>query len=975
VVGQHGHPSPFVGRDAEASVLAIALRTATRGAFRCIVIDGEPGVGKTRLATDLLARSRGRFLPLRARGHLSGSASPFGLWAELFDSHLRQRPDDEVVRLCGGYVADLSGILRAAARLHGSWRLDVPPTHVREALTVVLANLAREEPVVVLLDDMHLADASSWETLDYIARNMTDNQVLVLVCARLGEMAERAIGEHVLFGLEQDGVLTRLDLQPLKEPPVRELAERVLGRPSAPPGLAAWLFRESRGNPLFAVSLLDAVLDAGIDLTAPRLAAIPQALSARVAQRLQVLDEHSQSVLDLLAVVGRPTDLEELRRIHSSRAGQSVPVAIGRLVDARLVVARDADGDPAYEVSHPLVQECIYTGLDPVRRRALHHQVALALEASDRLGEAARHHARSAQRGDVEAVAVLSRALAESWTRQTYAEAFVILGSLLDVLASGDRRWVDVLDAMPPDAGWAASYNRIAFDIRPGVAALSEIERVLLDQQRVIDATVDSRAQRRLALVSSYLAGLLGWCLGEVDDAAARAARAADLYERAGDLAQARAARCDLAWFEGLARRYGAQEALTRQVLIAAEAANDPENTVVALSSLFAAATVRGDFDGAWSASRRLVETAKACGNPSRVAFGLAIQAQSLALAGELDDARRALDDALTVERAFDNIVAETEIVVAWEAGKFLRVARDGPGVAARSGPTQQAGLLSYVAMAAAEVGDLAAAHRHLETAGRMLPHQRFWITSDHYDRACGRVAWVAEDHDTSVERLGRAAAEFLDAGALPYASHVLADLAEAAWVAVMPKVAADAARAAEDVARQLGRPHFAALAALAGAAAALAVGRYDEGAEAALEAAQLFLGRGYQALGARSLALLGRCLVTQDRKAAVERLREAVEVFGMCGCRWRRDQALETLRHLGKPGQRAAAASTGPGSLTGREREITALAVQGMSARAIGELLHIGERTVESHLARVYLKFGVHSREQLADAIALHAS
>ena len=80
------------------SALAIALRSAHRGKFRCIVIDGEPGVGKTRLATDLLARSRGRFLTLRARGHLSGSASPFGLWAELFDSHLRHRPNDEVVR-------------------------------------------------------------------------------------------------------------------------------------------------------------------------------------------------------------------------------------------------------------------------------------------------------------------------------------------------------------------------------------------------------------------------------------------------------------------------------------------------------------------------------------------------------------------------------------------------------------------------------------------------------------------------------------------------------------------------------------------------------------------------------------------------------------------------------------------------------------------------------------------------------------
>ena len=157
---------------------------------------------------------------------------------------------------------------------------------------------------------------------------------------------------------------------------------------------------------------------------------------------------------------------------------------------------------------------------------------------------------------------------------------------------------------------------------------------------------------------------------------------------------------------------------------------------------------------------------------------------------------------------------------------------------------------------------------------------------SDHYDRACGRVAWVAGDRDTSVEQLSRAATEFLDAGALPYASSVLADLAEAAAAAARPKVAADAAVSAENVAGQLGRPQFAALAALAGAAAALAVGRHDEGAEMADGAVRLFLSRGYQALGARSLALLGRCLVSRDREAAVKRLRAAVEMFDACGCR-----------------------------------------------------------------------------------------
>ena len=155
--------------------------------------------------------------------------------------------------------------------------------------------------------------------LDYLARNMIDTGVLVLVCARLGEMVERALGEHVLFGLEQDGVLTRLDLQPLTGPMCVSWPNGCSTAICAI-GPGWWLFRESQGNPLFAVSLLDAVVDTGVDLAAPRLAAIPPALSARVAERVQALDEHSRSVLDLLAVVGRPTDLEELRRFHSSPA-------------------------------------------------------------------------------------------------------------------------------------------------------------------------------------------------------------------------------------------------------------------------------------------------------------------------------------------------------------------------------------------------------------------------------------------------------------------------------------------------------------------------------------------------------------------------------------------------------------------------------------------------------------------------------
>ena len=308
-----------MGRAAETSELDDQFRRSLRGEFRSVLIDGEPGVGKTRLASAFLTRHRVRAVTLRARGHPSGGATSFGMWAEVFDSHLRSRSRDEVTRLCGGLVEDLAGLLRTAAMVRGSWRADLLPMRIREALTVLLANIARERPVVILLDDIHLADASSWEVLGYLARNLADARVLVVACARLDEVVERSVGRHVLFGLEQEGVLSQMLLRPLQDPHVRELAERVLARPSVPSALVTWLFTESQGNPLFAVTLLEALLSEGADLTAPSLAEIPRALADRIAPNVEGLDPQSRETLELLAVVGRPVNDAELRRFRERR--------------------------------------------------------------------------------------------------------------------------------------------------------------------------------------------------------------------------------------------------------------------------------------------------------------------------------------------------------------------------------------------------------------------------------------------------------------------------------------------------------------------------------------------------------------------------------------------------------------------------------------------------------------------------------
>jgi putative transposase of IS4/5 family DUF4096/AAA ATPase-like protein len=157
-----GRAVTLVGRDAELALLAAELDRARTGEPRCVALLGEPGIGKTRLARELAGR--GGWWSSWPRAHLSGATTPFGLWSEAFERHLRGLERPRVSELCSGFLDDL------------------------------------------LLDDVHLADASSWEALSYLARSLTDARVLVVATARPAELAAQPVGTEVLLGLEQEGL-------------------------------------------------------------------------------------------------------------------------------------------------------------------------------------------------------------------------------------------------------------------------------------------------------------------------------------------------------------------------------------------------------------------------------------------------------------------------------------------------------------------------------------------------------------------------------------------------------------------------------------------------------------------------------------------------------------------------------------------------------------------------------------------------
>jgi ATP/maltotriose-dependent transcriptional regulator MalT len=205
---------------------------------------------------------------------------------------------------------------------------------------------------------------------------------------------------------------------------------------------------------------------------------------------------------------------------------------------------------------------------------------------------------------------------------------------------------------------------------------------------------------------------------------------------------------------------------------------------------------------------------------------------------------------------------------------------------------------------------------------------------------------------------LKRCAADVISTGARTFAALVLTDLAEVAAESGDMRAATEAATELASIARGIDRVLYHGLAALASAS------RGD--GTAAHRAEELLSNTGCKAFHARALDLLGRSLLGTDRMAAVDTLQRAAIEFDACGAAWRGDRVRGTLRGVGARGRRSATAGSGPSALTRREWQVARLAAHGRSARDIGAELFISERTVETHLANIYVKLGVGSKTEL---------
>ena len=371
---------PLVGRVGELDRLRSDLEDAFAGRGRIALLTGEPGIGKTRLAEELGAHATSRGALVVWGQCYSGRGAPtFWPWTQTIRTLVEHLPSDMVTAALGRGAAEIGRLVPEVRDLVPD--LESPPPldpeferfRLCDALTRFLIRLAAKRPIVIVLEDLHWADAASLELLTFLAGAIVEAPLLIVASYRNVGVAGRGRLVGTLGDLARQPVVRRLDVTGLDQDAVRQLM-LATGHPASDE-LVGPVYRRTQGNPFFLVETLRLHSAAG---DVPDLTSVPTGVREVIRQRLSLLPVDTVDAMDAAAVLGLDFELT----ILATTLGLDLADCLLRLepaFDAGLVVSRDGPG--RFRFSHVLVRDTLYEDLSVATRARLHQRAASALEA------------------------------------------------------------------------------------------------------------------------------------------------------------------------------------------------------------------------------------------------------------------------------------------------------------------------------------------------------------------------------------------------------------------------------------------------------------------------------------------------------------------------------------------------------------------------------------------------------------------
>jgi ATP/maltotriose-dependent transcriptional regulator MalT len=951
----------LVGRGRELAEIEGALDQLTGGQPWLVQIAGEPGIGKSRLLAELCRSGEERgYLVLEGRAAEFERDIPFGLIVDALNDYLGSLEPSLLRALDEALVAELASVFPAVPRYERLTPLrdDTAERYrLHYAIRTVLEKLTTRQPMLLALDDVHWADAASVEVLTHLLRRFRGP---LLTALAYRQPPPRLLG--ALEAAARSGFGTRLELAPLST----EDAGRLIGS-DLDEATRALIYRESGGNPFYIEQL--ARTSHGRPLASRSGPAqpggvVPRAVIAAIREELGTASAESRVTLQAAAVTGESFEPELVGAI-AEQTDAAVLAAVDELVEFDFI--RPTEAPRRFRFRHPIVRRAVYDAIPQGWRIGAHARAAAALAAANAPAVVRAHHVeRSAVVGDEQAIGLLVQAGRDAAPRAPETAGRWLLAATR--LLSGSENVARRLSLESEAAGaliYAGSYDEGLEVLEQASSrlppeAVEERARLVARiafAKRMSGRPLESRSlvERSLASLPPDSTGALALTLELAIDHYWRG-EFVPMHEVAQDVwtrARERGERLFAAWAgalcslaSGSANRLAEARAELGEVEAICAELSDEElvEQIDVLGYVAQASSLLERSDDALKYARRALRLAQSTGQSPFIPGLLVLETNALCMQGRITEAVAVADTA-------------TDAAVLTGNDQFAMWALWADAAAcSTAGDTARALASAREAAARAE--------RMHETFFSSLSRLHLAAALNAAGDATGARAELAGFEGGPDQRL-------LDLrGGQGWELMIQTQLSLADW-----RGAAKSAQTAEARARSTSLPQRTATAVCARAAVLLAGDDPPGAARAAREAIPLAQSTGNPLLSARARALLGAALGRLGEvESAISELEYAERTLFEAGAMREAAATAQELRRLGWRGPRRArsgAGGRGPAALSAREQEVAQLVAAGKRNREVAAALFVSEKTVESHLARIYDKLGVRSRAALATILA----
>lgn len=680
--GIKGISSPLVGRERELQALKSSIKELCEGRGQIVSIIGEAGLGKSRLLEEA-RRSDNTARWLEGRSLSYQTLTPYApfvdMLGKLFDLHIDDKEPDRydkvsstVDRLLPGRASELApfisvplGIELAGDDLDRVKYLMPPDLRQRvfKAVSELIERLGKEQPLVLVFEDLHWADATSLDLVQQMMPVIARTPVAIVALFR-PQVQDQSWGFHEAAGRDYHDRYTSIQLEPLDESDARQLVANLLEIEDLPEQVRGLILKKSEGNPFFVEEVIRSLLDAKLvirenshwratqEISSIR---VPDTLAAVITARLDRLDEDSKRTAQTAAVLGREFQFGVLAEV--SEFPETLDPSLTALESRELIRERSVAPERLYLFKHAVTQETTYSTILLSRRREMHRRVAECFERvePDRVNEIAWHYLEAKE--EERALPYLIAAGDRAARAYSMPEAIASFTKAVDIARRGEQRGL----ARRAFEGLGNSQS-FAFDIPAALKTYEEMDEW---------AKAHDDVPMQVSAINK-LANTLAFSAGQFPSAEKYLAEAEELAHAVGDkpgLVESYFVRCGMCTTMGDFDRvvfYMTQSADFGREL------NLQDQVVTALDHTARSHLLMTRFDDAWKIAQQGLQLAREIKNRDIESAILTTIAALYLREGDLDAATDAAAKGTEIALRIGAMVGG--VIAPWSLGTVMRL-------------------------------------------------------------------------------------------------------------------------------------------------------------------------------------------------------------------------------------------------------------------------------------------------------------